>query len=132
MRAVHRLRASADFERVRALKRFWSHSLLVLYTAPNEIGQVRLGVSVSRRIGKAVVRNRIRRRIREATRRFLRDLPCPEAASADASPRQGQDLLFIARARSGAASWDTLQTAVYDLLLRAQQGSGRLLVSKGA
>ena len=63
---------------------------------------------MSRRIGKAVVRNRVRRRLREAVR-----LRWPELAG-------GTDLLFIARGPSAAADWLALRGAVDELLRRAR------------
>jgi ribonuclease P protein component len=62
---------------------------------------------VSRRIGKAVVRNRVRRRVREAVR-----LQVPNLA--------GFDLLVIARPAVATASWSELRGAVDDLLRRAR------------
>jgi len=48
---------------------------LVMYAAPNELGHPRLALVISRRVGTAVVRNRIKRRIREAFRLHQHDLP---------------------------------------------------------
>ena len=48
---------------------------LTLHVAPNEEGPARLGISVGRRFGSAVQRNRIKRLIREAFRRVRHDLP---------------------------------------------------------
>jgi len=104
-----RLRAHADFTRVRAGGRSWSHPLLVLVAAPGEgpAAQTRVGVTASRRIGGAVVRNRVRRRLREALRaRYAR-------------MASGWDLVFIVRAPAAEAAFDALAQAVDMLLSRA-------------
>jgi ribonuclease P protein component len=80
-----RLTRSADFARVYAQGKSWANRTLVLYRAPNALPHSRFGFSVSRRIGKAVVRNRTKRRIREVVR-LMGDLIAP-----------GWDIVIIAR-----------------------------------
>jgi ribonuclease P protein component len=48
---------------------------LVLFGRENNIGHPRLGITVSRKIGGAVVRNRIKRLFREVFRKSLREIP---------------------------------------------------------
>ena len=67
----HRLRRGSDFARVRKQGRAWSHPLLVLTAAPNAEQVTRVGFSVSKRVGKSHVRNRVRRLLREAVRAHL-------------------------------------------------------------
>jgi ribonuclease P protein component len=76
-----RLSRSGDFDRVYRDGRSHSNRFLVLYAFPREEDDetadsepdVRLGVSVSRKVGGAVERNRARRRLREAVRRVMPD-----------------------------------------------------------
>lgn len=62
-----RLTRSAEFERVYRQGRSWANRHLVLYAFPNAtVDQPRVGLSVSRRVGGAVQRNRVKRVLREA------------------------------------------------------------------
>jgi ribonuclease P protein component len=104
----HRLRSAADFQRVRDQSpRVWPQRLLVLHVAPNDLDHARVGITVSGRVGKAVVRNRIRRRLREALRARLDTLAA------------GYDLLVVARPPSAQATWRELGEAVDTVLQRA-------------
>jgi ribonuclease P protein component len=79
-----------------------------LYAAANEGGPTRAGFVVGRRTGKAVVRNRVKRRLREAVRALYSRLA------------PGTDLVWIARPPSATADYATLAGAVEHLLRRAR------------
>jgi ribonuclease P protein component len=85
-RSADRLKSGADFRRIYALRRSVGGSLLVLYGATNSLTHTRLGLSVSRKVGGAVVRNRWKRLLREAFRTSRSQLPV------------GLDLIAIPRA----------------------------------
>lgn len=70
-----RLRAKAEFELVYSRRCRASNGILLVYAALNNAGTTRLGMSVSRKVGGAVVRNRIRRLLREAFRHCRLELP---------------------------------------------------------
>jgi ribonuclease P protein component len=111
-RSANRLRTPADFATARErAERGWPHRLLVLYVAPNDLDNVRVGITVSRRVGNAVTRNRVRRRLRELLSARLPRL------------KDGQDLLLVARPSSAGASWEELGLAVDTLLSRAHATS---------
>lgn len=64
-----RLTSNQQFKAVLDRGRRAGDGLLTLYAAPNDCGYPRLGVSVGKSSGKAVVRNRLKRLLREAFRR---------------------------------------------------------------
>jgi ribonuclease P protein component len=60
-----RLTDSSEFEKVYRQGTAYRGKLLSVHAFPNELGNLRLGLSVSKKVGNAVVRNTIRRRLRE-------------------------------------------------------------------
>lgn len=103
----NRLTRSRDFTRVRRAGRSSGSHLLVLYALRTNAPDRRIGFSVSKRVGKATVRNRVKRRLREAVRSHLAMIPA------------GYDLVFIARPPSAEAPYAQLQDTVHYLLHRA-------------
>ncbi len=93
-RYSERLRLQEDFARVFATKCSRADEGLIVYVALNDLAWSRLGRSVSKRIGNAVRRNYVRRRIREAFRTQKGVLP------------QGVDIVCIAKPRAADRDWD--------------------------
>jgi ribonuclease P protein component len=85
-----RLSRSAEFERVYRQGRSVANRHLVLYTFPNaSTERPRLGLSVSRKVGGAVERNKVKRLLREAFSHAENEL------------RPGQDVVVVARPAAG-------------------------------
>ena len=105
MRRERRLTRNRDFAAVRAQGRALSDRWLVLVSRPNEKGVSRFGFSVSRRVGNAVVRNRTKRRLREAASRV--------------PVREGWDVVLIARKDAPNVGFQQLSRSVTALIKRA-------------
>lgn len=74
-RPSDRLRMESDFKRAYQRRARASDHVLLIYACENGSQYPRLGLSVSRKVGGAVVRNRWKRLLREAFRRNRADLP---------------------------------------------------------
>ena len=105
MRKEQRLSRQRDFTAVRRQGRRWSDGLVVLIARPNEHEVTRAGFSVSKRIGNAVTRNKVKRRLREVVRL--------------SGVHEGWDLVLIARRDAAAADFRSLCRSVTTLLKRA-------------
>ena len=106
-KGAQRLRARADFERVRREGRSWSHRLLVLVACPNASDVTRVGLAAGKRIGGAVMRNRAKRLMHEAMRQYY---PRVQA---------GWDLVLIARASIVPVKMQDVAAALEALLRQA-------------
>ena len=72
---AHRLTTPAHFAAVYEAHMRDTRGPIVVYGLPNELGHARMGLSVSRKVGVAPRRNRIKRMLREAYRSLRHELP---------------------------------------------------------
>jgi ribonuclease P protein component len=103
----YRVRENERFQAIRRNGRSYANSHMVLCVLPNDLPHSRFGFSVSRRIGKAVVRNKVKRRLREAVRLRMGQV------------QPGWDLVFIARNPIRDANFHEIDAACARLLRRA-------------
>ena len=89
----------------------WVNNLMVIKAVPNGLEASRYGFSVTKELGKAVARNRVRRLLKEITN--LEPI------------KPGWDIVFIARPIAATAEYNQLKKSVNRLLIRAHLLRGR-------
>ncbi len=97
MKRATTLKENYEFRRIYAKGKSGVSPCLVVYCRPNRCGHNRLGVTVGTKLGHAVVRNRVRRRLREIYR-----LNQPRM-------KQGYDVVLVGRVRAATADYRELE-----------------------
>jgi len=108
----HRLTRPRDFAKARRHGSNWSTPLVAIFALSVPDEGIRVGVSVSKRVGTATVRNRVKRLLREAIHQRLATL------------HPGLNLVFVARPAASQASFAQVSQSV-DLLLQKTNTSKR-------
>ena len=99
------MRRRSDYLRCYREGRRRHGALSILYSAPNELPHPRLGITASRKVGHAVTRVRLKRRIREIYRRW-----------SERSRLPAFDLVVHLKPAAASASFDELRGELYTLL----------------
>jgi len=110
VKTKYRLRHSADFQAVRAERTSVGNGILRVRVRANSVGHPRVGVVVTKRLGGAVVRNRLRRRLQAAARAKLGTVGA-------------YDVVMTPQPAALTAGFGTLSASLARALLRA--GAGR-------
>ena len=106
------LKKNREFRNVYSKGKSIANRLIVMYVLPNDMGHNRLGISVSKKVGNSVVRNKVTRRIRESYR----------LAESKIKPENGNDIIVIARTGAGTSTYAGIDKALRQLLKK--QGMG--------
>jgi len=104
MKKENRLRSNMEFIRVYTEGKSYGNKNLVLYVRKNDIGITRVGFTVSKKIGKSVVRNKVKRRMREICRLEFHRL------------KNGYDLVFVPKKNVVDISYKELESAMLHIL----------------
>ena len=107
MRRKHSVHKNHRFQEIRRKGNSVSNKLVVVCVDNNHLSYSRFGFSVSKRIGNAVVRNRVKRRLKEAVRQQFHEI------------QTGKDIVFIARSPIKYADYQEIDKACARLLRRA-------------
>jgi len=108
-----RVRSRADYLKIQRSGRKVGGRYFIILSMDNNLPASRFGITVSRKTGNAVNRNRIRRRIREL-QRINRSSVIP-----------GKDIVVIATREASGAHFKDMQTEYKDLIRRAGLARGR-------
>jgi len=108
MRPEVTVKENREFRRIYRKGRSAVSPCMVVYCQRNRQGRSRLGVTVSTKLGHAVVRNRVRRRLREIYR-LNRDRMTP-----------GYDVIVVARVRAAHTAYQKLEREYLSLLQKLE------------
>lgn len=103
----HRLKKPWEFQRVyKKGKKYWN-AYFVIYVCETQLPQPRLGITASKKVGKSVLRNRVKRLIREAFRVLSPKL------------RPQHDIVVVGRTPAGQLTGQQAQGRLCELFRQA-------------
>lgn len=102
------LKKDSDFRKVYKHGKSIANRYLVMYILKNKSDSSRVGISISKKVGKAITRNRIRRLVKEVYRLDI-----------DSKVKNGYDIVFIARMPSKDATFKDIEKSINTLAKKA-------------
>jgi len=112
MAALEKLKKNYEFKRVYTEGRYYAEKYIVMYLLKNNSDVNRVGFSVSKKVGKSVVRNRLRRYMKEVYRHI------------SGSVKQGFDIVFTGRVGSAEADYKAIKKNMLSAMERAKLING--------
>ncbi|KAB3532220.1 ribonuclease P protein component [Alkaliphilus serpentinus] len=106
MESNNKLRKNEDFRKVYKYGKSMANKLLIVYYLTNNTNDNRIGFTVSKKVGKSVVRSRVKRLMKEAYRLN------------DHKVKLGYDIVFIARQECNTSTYAEIESAILHLLKR--------------
>jgi len=108
----YRLRKDRDFRRIYKKSQSLADSYFVLYFRKNNSENIRIGFSISKKLGKAHERNLLKRQMREVARKNIGNIT------------PGFDLIFIARQKIKGKSYQDVEKSMENLLKKGRLING--------
>ena len=102
------LKKDSDFRKVYKHGKSFANRNLVMYILDNKSDSTRVGISVSKKVGNAINRNKVRRRIKESYRLNI-----------DENVKYGYDIIFIARVSCNEAEYKDIEKAINHLVKKS-------------
>lgn len=104
MEKKFRIRKNMEFQNIYKVgKSYWNRNL-VLYVKKNGLNETRVGYTITKKIGNAVTRNKMRRRMKEIYRLNFHNI------------KEGYDLIFIAKRSIVNISYDELESSMIHIM----------------
>lgn len=103
------LKKDTDFRKVYKHGKSFANKYLVVYILKNNLNINRVGFSVSKKVGKSIVRSRVRRLLKESYR-----------LSCDGNIESGYDLIFIARIPCNESDYKTINKSIINVIKKSK------------
>jgi ribonuclease P protein component len=108
MTTMYRLKKNYEFKKVYNEGKYYVEKYIVMYIIMNSSASNRVGFSVSKKVGNSVVRNRVKRLMKEIYRKFSGNI------------KLGYDIVFTARVGSGSADYRLIEKNMISILNKSK------------
>ncbi len=108
LKKINRLKKRYQFNYVYRAGEHFSGKTVVLYATPSKTKSIKVGFAVTKKIGHAVVRNKVRRRLREIVQKYLPNL------------KQNYNIIIVARENILDFSFSQIENDFVKLICKAE------------